>query len=74
MAPYFKAGVTDPKDWAAQLRSPAPWGEITSGKLAIPSPTAALAGVVNVSYVLANWDQVSNRARRAVRGAGTAGS
>ena len=60
MAPMYREGVTNPRDWASILQYPAPWGEIGGGKLVIASPASSLRKVQNPAAVVNYWDRVRN--------------
>ena len=61
MAPVYREGVTNPRDWASILQYPAPWGEIGGGKLVIASPASSLRKVQNPAAVVGYWDKVSHQ-------------
>ena len=59
MAPFYQEGISDPKDWPAQLLHPAPWGEIGSSKFDIASPRSSLESVGNPRALMGEyWDRV----------------
>jgi hypothetical protein len=55
---FLPGVVSNPKDWPAQLRHPAPWGGIGSRKFAIASPRSSVRTVSDVRAVQQYWDKV----------------
>ncbi|MCL1921648.1 MAG: M60 family metallopeptidase [Kiritimatiellaeota bacterium] len=59
-AAWFKVGRDNAAAWKQMLRSPAPYGEIESGKVILTVPSAELQNVEDPVALMKYWDEVAD--------------
>jgi len=58
-APLYVHGKTDLKEWNSTIKNfPAPWGEVTSNKIAITVPSQHLKKLTKPDQLMNTWDQI----------------
>ncbi|SIN72143.1 M60 family metallopeptidase [Chitinophaga niabensis] len=58
-APLYRAGITTPEEWKAQLQNnKAPWGELATEKVVLTIPDSVLQQVTDPAYVMKIWDLI----------------
>lgn len=58
-APLYRAGITTPEEWKAQLQNnKAPWGELATEKVVLTIPDSILQQVTDPAYVMKIWDLI----------------